>query len=260
MATKKPSSTAAGKKAPASTAVVTKAANGGAVVSIETIRAQLQAQAAAVTDRIAPPSGVSIRTTQDKQFVLPDGTKTPGPLELVIVDFVSANTYYEGAYDPKNPASPLCFAIGSEPTKLTASDNSPAKQATSCAVCPMNQFGSNGDGKACKNTRVMAVLPPDAEPDTPLWLLRTSPTAIKAFDAYVASVARTFNLPPVGVVTEVSFDSSSSYASLRFGNPRPNENLVDHFARQSEAGALLYAEPDVSKYQPAQKKVASRRR
>lgn len=252
MATKKSTST--------TTAVARKTASGGAVVSIEAIRAQLQTQAAAVNDRIAPPSGTAIRVTQDKQFVLPDGTKTPGPLELVIVDFASANTYYEGTYDPKNIAPPLCFAIGNEPTKLVASDNSPAKQAASCAVCPMNQFGSNGDGKACKNSRVMAVLPPDATADTPLWLLRTSPTAIKGFDAYVAGVARMFNLPPIGVVTEVSLDPNSTYPSLRFGNPRPNENLVDHFARQAEAATALYVEPDVSGYQPAQKKAGARRR
>lgn len=237
-----------------STAVAKKAS--GNIVSIADA---LKAQVASLAARVQAPTGASIRVTQDKQFMLPDGTKTPGPLQLVIVDFTSKNMFYEGAYDPKNISPPACFAIGNDVKSLAPSKNSPAPQASACDSCPMNQFGSAGDGKACKNCRVMAVLPPDADADTPLWVLSTSPTANKGFDGYVGSVARAFELPPVGVITEVSFDPSVTYAKLQFGSPVPNPNVEAHFARLEEAKAMLGAEPDVSGYVAKAKKPAGRR-
>lgn len=245
----------AAKKVAAKTAA--KPATGTALAkkantSVVSIQEALKAQAAEMADRTQPASGITIRVTQDKTFELPDGTKSSGPLELVIVDFVASNKFYEGAYDPKNISPPACFAIGTKPTALVPSDSSPVKQATECGKCPMNQFGSSGNGKACKNSRVLAVLPPDADEDTPIWLLNVSPTALKAFDSYVTSIARTFQAPPVGVVTQVSFDENSTYASLRFGDPQPNEQLPVHFARQGEAKELLTAEPDVSSYETPQ--------
>ena len=235
------------KKTPAKpgTAVAVKKASAGSIVSIQE---QLKAQAAEMADRTAPASGNSIRVTQDKKFLLPDGTKVEGPLELVVVDFVSKNAFYEGAYDPKAIAPPACFAIGSNPLALVPSAKSPLPQSTDCAGCPNNQFGSSGDGKACKNSRAMAVLPPDGDADTPLWLLATSPTANKGFDGFVTSVARIFQVPPVGVIVDVDFDPNVTYAKLVFSNPRPNPNLAEHFARQEEARTMLAVEPDVSTF------------
>ena len=112
----------------------------------------------------------------------------------------------------------------------------------------MNQFGSNGTGKACKNSRLLAVLPPDADADTPMWTLATSPMANKGFDGFVTSVARVFQTPPVGVVVQVSFDPNETYAKLTFGNPQPNPSVADHFGRQEEARAMLAVEPDTSSY------------
>jgi hypothetical protein len=242
-----------------STAVAIKAAS-----NIVSIQEQLKAQAAAVADKTAPATGNYIRVSQDKQFLLPDGTKTSGPLELVIVDFSSRNNFFEGAYDPKNVTPPACFAIGTNPLKLVPSKNAPVPQASDCQSCPMNQFGSDGDGKACKNSRLMAVLPPDADEETPLWLLQTSPTANKGFDGYVTSVARVFQTSPIGVVTTVSFDDSVTYAKLLFSDPKPNDNIASHFGRQDEAKEMLAKEPDVSKYEapakaPARSKAAIRR-
>ena len=228
-------------KTSTSTAVAVKKAT-----NIVSIQETLKAQAAAMNERVAPAGGAAIRVTQDKQFMLPDGTKTPGPLELVIVDFISKNAFYEGAYDPKNISPPACFAIGQNPLKLVPSANSPLGQATDCAGCPNNQFGSDGNGKACKNSRVLAVLPPNADADTPMWTLATSPTANKGFDGFVSSVARVFEMPPIGVIATVGFDAGSTYAKLTFSNPVPNPNVGEHFARQEEARAMLEVEPDVS--------------
>ena len=230
----------------ASTAVAVKKTSSANIVSIMDA---LKAQALATQDKIAPGGGNVIRVTQDKQFMLPDGTKTPGPLQLVIVDFISKNTFYEGAFDAKNITPPVCFSIGSNPLKMTPSANAPVAQCDTCNGCAMNAFGSAGTGKACKNSRVLAVLPPDADENTPMWLLATSPTANKGFDGFVASTARVFQTPPIGVVTTVGFDANETYAKLTFTDPQPNVNIGDHFGRQAEAQAMLAIEPDVSKYE-----------
>lgn len=234
------------KKASAtSTAVAVKKPSSANIVSI---KEALQAQAAAMGERVAPAGGSAIRVTQDKQFLLPDGTKTPGPLELVIVDFIAKNSFYEGAFDPKAITPPACFAIGQNPLKLVPSANSPLGQSAECNACPNNQFGSNGSGKACKNSRVLAVLPPDADENTPLWTLATSATANKGFDGFVSSVARVFQMPPVGVIATVSFDPNETYAKLVFSDPQPNAKVTEHFGRQEEAKAMLTVEPDVSQF------------
>lgn len=255
MATKK----AAAPAAKAGTAVAVKKPSGGQVVDI---RAQMAAEIADLANRVGAPGGDTIKVTQDKKFELPDGTKTNGPLKLVIVDFIAANNFYQGAYDKDNITPPACFAIGLDPKAMTPSVNSPLKQCNTCVSCPMNQFGSDGAGKACKNGRVLAVLPPDADADTPLWVLKVSPTALKAFDGYVSTIARQFQVPPIGVVTTVSFDDNVTYASLRFGDPEPNQNLESHFGRKEEAKKRLLTEPDVSQFSaaPAKKATPPRRK
>lgn len=252
MATAKPKvvSITSAKTMPAAktgTAVAVK--KSGNVVSI---MEALKAQAANVGERTAPASGITIRTTQDKKFVLPDGTRHDA-LQLVIVDFGSKYSFYEGAFDPKSITPPACFALGTNPLKMVPSKNSPLAQATDCQSCPNNLFGSDGNGKACKNSRVLAVLPPDADEDTPMWLLAVSPTALKGFDGFVAGVVRVFQTPPIGVVTTISFDENSTYAKLVFSDPQPNVNIESHFGRQEEAKKLLAIEPDVSSFVSAAK-------
>jgi hypothetical protein len=248
---------------PKTTAVATKAST-----NIVSIKDALKVQVAEQAGRIAPATGSTIRITQDKFFVLPDGTKTQGPLELVVVDFASKNAYYPDGFDPKNITPPTCFAIGTDIRSLVPSANSPINQNAGgdCASCPMNQWESDpkgGKGKACKNSRALAVLPPDADADTPLWLLNVSPTATKGFDGFVSGVARVFELPPIGVVVTVGFNPNETYAQLVFSDPKPNENLAVHFSRQAEATALLTVEPDVSGWvapaKNARGKVAARR-
>lgn len=222
-----------------STALTTKSAT-----SMTTMEQELAAEAAAIAAQIGKPTGNKIRM-QGNQFQFPDGTIDPGPIDLVIVGFLSGNFFYEGPWDPENPVGPVCFALGKNISQLVPSRNSPKRQAEACNVCAMNEFGSNGKGKACKNTRLLAVLPADADADTPLMILEISPTAIKGFDAYVATVNRLYGKPPISVVTRVKIQPIKSYAIFTFGDPQPNTRLEAFFARRSEAEQLLLTEPDV---------------
>lgn len=223
--------------------------------NIVDIQAQLKAQAAAMAERTAPPGGNKIKITQDKHFMLPDGRKTPGPIVACVVDFNVVHNFYEGAFDPKNIQPPVCFAIGNNPKAMVPSPNSIQLQAKTCQECPMNQFGSDGEGKACKNGRRLALLPAndagdDVDAEHDIWTLDVSPTALKGWDGYVQTLARTFQQPPVGFLTTIGFDPSVTYAKLVFGEPVPIQSLGEAFARQTEAQEILRAEPDLSGYDP----------
>lgn len=244
----------------ASTSVAVRKPNAGNLVSIQDA---LKAQAATVGSRIQPATGNMIRATQDKKIILPDGTKTEGPLQLVVVDFVAMNNFYPNGFDEKNIVPPDCYAIGESPKTLVPMSNSPNKQAASCAECPNNEWGSKKEGKACNNERLLAVLPPDADDDTPIWLLKVSKTAIKGFDSYVASLARVYQSMPVQFVTTVGFNESLTYPSWEFSDPQPNPGLATHFGRTAEATELLNRERDMSGWEapvkaPARKGVARR--
>lgn len=226
------------------------------------VQQQLAAEAAAIQNRIGSPSGDRIKVTQKKTFRMPSGEEHPGPINAVIVDFVSANFLYDGVFDPNDITPPICAAVGTELASLTPFADCPEKQCETCSACPQNQFGSGrGQGKACQNTRLLYLLPPDADEETPGMILKVSPTALRAYDGYVASIARSFSAPPCAVITEISLDENLDYPSLRFGNPQPNPALALALARRDEARQRLLTKPDfavVEKPAP-QKKTASRR-
>jgi hypothetical protein len=242
-----------------STSIAVKKPTSSALVSL---KEQMARDLEVLKGKTLPATGNAIRIGQDKMFTLPDGTKTPGPIDLVVVDFCTTHALYPGAFDPKNIVPPVCFAIGDNPGSMVPSANSPELQSEGCTACPMNQFNTaaTGGGKACKNARKLAVLPPDSTMDTPIWTLSVSATALKGFDGLVNSVARQFQVPPYGVVVSVSFDPNQTYASLVFGDPRPNENVEIAYARRVEAAEMLAVEPDVSSYVPVVKKPLPARR
>lgn len=230
-------------------AVAVRKPSGTALVSMQEA---IKQEIADLANRTGSPGGDEIRVTQDKMFKLPDGTEHPGPLNLVIVDFVTGRYFYDRPFDSKNPCPPACYAISVQPTSMAPPKDVPDRQSDNCTGCPMNEFGSAGDGKACKESRVLAVIPEDADANTEIAVLKVSPTALKAFDSYVRSVAGTLSKAPFQVVTQVSFDANLKYPSLRFGNPEPaSEDLVaTAFALREAARARIMSHPDTSQYTP----------
>ena len=174
--------------------------------------------------------------------------------EGLIVDFVYRNEYYIGAYNPKVITPPACFAIAPSASQLIASDNSPVRQNDSdCATCQQNQFGTamQGGGKACKNTVLIAILPPDIEEiaDHDIWVLKTSPTAIRPFNKYASKVS-SMNVPLGVVRTKFFFDPDSDYPSVRFDAVGVEPDCIDFVIdRKEEAMARLLEAPDVSQFE-----------
>ena len=220
---------------------------------------ELALEAAAIAETISAPSSNKIKT-RDKVFKLPDGLILQAPLQCVIVDYISRNTYYDGPYNEADPQDPVCWAINKRPADLAPGSDVKKPKSKTCDTCEYDEFGSSptGGGKACKNSRILAILLPSMD-DEKMYTIEASPTAIKAFDAYVGVVAKLFTSTPVKVLTEISFHPEKTYSSLMFGNPQPNPDYMEHYARRPEAEDLLNIAP-ISGIPSTTKKKTTRRK
>lgn len=181
-----------------------------------------------------------------KGFTTPDGETGP-TITGVIVDFASANNHYPNAFDRDNPSPPNCFAVSKVIDELKPDPASPEPQAESCAVCPKNQFESGvGKSKACKNTRVLAIMQENPAEDSPIWILSVPPSSIRYFDTYVSTtLSGRHNIPPICALTEVSMDANQDFAAPRFKFVRLLEEneLKAYWLRRAEAESLLLQKP-----------------
>lgn len=222
---------------------------------LATIEAQLEAEAAKVSAQVGQPDARKIALDRSGNFIAPGGVNLGTEIEVVVVDFCSANDYYTAAYDANNPKPPVCFARGREIADMYPEEASPEPQSENCAVCPHNQFGSRGNGKACKNTRSLVVALvneiDDEDPDeTPLYLLSVPPTGLKSFDAAALQAVRILNGPPIKAVYTVRAVSGGTYTTMQFSTPAPNPYLAAVFPLRDKAEELLSRLPDLTNYVP----------
>ena len=211
------------------------------------IQAQLRAELEAAKDTVAPPSGFVI-STKGKQFTLPDGSVSTGPMTATVLDWITLNMYYSGVYNPNKLEGPKCWALGKELAKLAPSNEAVQKQNDTCNGCDMNEWGSaqgGGKGKACKNTRrllVVGELKEDSQPYT----LTVSPTGLKHFDKYITSLTDR-GIHPIEVVTEISFDANEAYPSLRFKALEKHEQTELAWSLKEAGQSILLTEPQADR-------------
>jgi hypothetical protein len=213
---------------------------------VMSVQEQLRKELDTLKDRVDPPSGYMINT-KGKVFTLPNGSASDGPLTCVVLDWVTANTYFTGIYNPKDPQPPICWAIAREPGKAAPSKHAPQAQAETCAKCPKNEWGSDpggGKGKACKNTRRLLVVPADADEKTQPWVISVSPTGLKHFDKYVNSLADVAT-HPLEIITDISFEAAEAYPSLRFEVMNKHDNVELMWKLKEIGQEILLQEPKI---------------
>jgi hypothetical protein len=101
-----------------------------------------------------------------------NGDETPVPvMRVVVLDYAKrrGRTYYEGAYDPQKPGTPLCWSEDG----VTPHANVQQPKGAKCETCPMSVKGSKitEQGKAiaaCSQHRMIAVVPANNLSFTPL--------------------------------------------------------------------------------------------
>lgn len=182
-----------------------------------------------------------------KEFHLPDGQTSKGPLEMIILDYVWFMVHYKGAYNANNPQKPDCFACGREAPnsgELKADEQVLKPYGETCHedVCPKNAWKSapTGNGKACKNQRRLIVVPPDFDADTDIMTMYVSPQGLKNFDAYVSRLQTEHGILPVQCVTEVSFNPDLAYPLLQFRYLDRHPRVAEAWSKREEGRDLLF--------------------
>lgn len=206
------------------------------------LQAEIKAELEAASKTVDPPSNFKI-STKGKQFTLPDGTSSRGPMAAVILDYRTVHNYYKGSYDPSKPEAPSCFAISKVVEGMKPSDNAADPQSEQCHDCAFNQWKSapTGNGKACKNIRRLALVPPNADKDTRPMIIDVSPTALKHFDGFINKLTK-MGMIPAQVIANIDFaDSDFPQLTFAVGEAHGNEKLM--WKLREDAQELLNKEP-----------------
>lgn len=160
----------------------------------------------------------AIKRGDEKQVITrPDDPDAPASsVELVIVRAQKglSKTFYLKGYTEGSAEAPDCMSSNGE----TPDPSSPKPQATKCAICKHNQWGSkvNEQGKelkACQDNKRLAVAAPGQVNDP--MLLRVPPGSFKALNEY-AKLLKTRGVDFNAVATKVSFVMDAATPQLAF--------------------------------------------
>lgn len=193
---------------------------------------------------------------KDGQFVGPGGLVLGDELRIVVVDFCTVNRYYDRPYDPEKTMPPACMAIGDVIKDMVPEEGVPAQQSELCRNCWANEWESDsrGKGKACKNTRELAVVLADELEDEDieptLYIVSCSPTSIKAFDAAATKIFQLTGGTPIKAVMTMSVVAVKNYYNIQFGHIETNPYLERVYPLLDETAELLSKLPDFSTYEP----------
>jgi hypothetical protein len=193
-----------------------------------------------------------------------NGAPLPGnEMVAVVVDSILENAYFEGEFDPDNPQPPVCFAFGRDDDGMaphqTVFDADQAQNQT-CKGCEKNVFGSaeRGKGKACKNTRRLALLaagsielpkreitlfdtPEEFEKET-IGFLKLPVTSVAGWAAMVKRISASDRRPPHGFYMHISVVPDPKTQWRVLFNPAgklPNEVMDAVMRKRQEAQALI---------------------
>lgn len=181
-----------------------------------------EAEAAAAAE--ANSGGGQFFSTRGGILTWQDAPLPNNEMAVIVLDAMFENVFYEGKYDPDVPQSPTCFAFGHDEKELAPHqvvvDMGWAQSLEGCVACENNEWGSadTGKGKACRNTRRLAMIPAGSFNDngtvdlfeaeelesTAIGFMKLPVTSVKGYASFVKQVAGALKRPPFGIVTRVS--------------------------------------------------------
>lgn len=158
-----------------------------------------------------------IQRADERVLVTKPGEDDPASsIEVVIVraNPDRSKVYYATGYQEGETLKPTCYSNSGVAPEADAQE----PQAKKCAVCVHNQWGSRttdsgGKGKACSDSRRLAVATLDAPADP--MLLRVPAASMRALEEFGKQLAAR-GVPAQAVVTKIGFDYSVAHPALTF--------------------------------------------
>lgn len=194
----------------------------------------------------------------EQQLMRDDGDGPRGSIDVVIVKANPhlSKIWYEGGWVDGSNAPPDCSSANG----IMPDAGVPKKQANVCATCPRNQWNTapnGGKGKACSDSRRLAVVPlPDIPNETyggPI-LLRCPAASLQDLAAFAGKLEG-LGYPYFSIGVKIAFDPAESFPKFQFTALRP---LTDFEAGQvialqkSDVTARVIAEDEGVTVPPAQ--------
>ena len=184
---------------------------------------------------------------------------------VIVLDSLLENVYFDSEYDPDVIAAPICFAHGRlekdmKPHELVVAAGQ--AQSEQCTGCPKNAFGTadKGRGKACRNTRRLALIPagtldandkwtPFSKPDqfatSVIGFMKLPVTSVKPYSAFVKQLAGVLHRPPFAIFTKIAVipdkDTQFKVTFEALGNVP--DSLMDVIMKRNEEAMALIAQP-----------------
>jgi len=180
-----------------------------AVLNMADLRTQLAQKLQDQRSALPPPISSRIRPVPKEGFKLPDETIIE-ELEAVVLDVRYINALYIKPFKRGEIETPGCWSVSSDANVMVPDAECVKPRQETCEGCPMNEFGSKGNGKACKNTIRLALVAPDATDKTNPYILDLAPTSTSMF----LKVLRSLTVPMQCVVMNFSLDSKVEYAKV----------------------------------------------
>lgn len=184
---------------------------------------------------------------------------------VVIASSLFENVFYEGDYDPDSPTPPTCFAFAKEEEDLAPHKSVVERdqgQHEACLGCPMNAWGTadKGRGKACRNTRRLALLPAgefdkagvfkayteeEHFAKAAMGALKLPVTSVKGYATFVKQVSGALKRPPFGIFTTISVvpDPKTQFKVLFEPIANVPNSLMPIIMKRRDEAALLLDQP-----------------
>lgn len=135
-----------------------------------------------------------------------DAEKGIKEIQGVIIAHHPVNVRWANAFSDRGEEErPACKSVDG-----VTGVNAETGEHISCETCPYNQFGPNGERKACTNKRQLYIM---REGDLLPVLLALPPSALKTFDNYRVSCKLTHRRGVEQVVTRIRLKSAKSAAA-----------------------------------------------
>lgn len=203
---------------------------------------------AALKKAVEAPNAQRIKINKKGVYEMPDGSEIGEEFRCIVIDFIPSQAWWEKRFDPKNPAPPDCAAISRDVSAFVPFNNAPMRQCETCNDCEQFKWASDpvgGKGKACKSSRVLAVLPVD-DADADFHLITVSATGIGPWDGYISKLADDYNLPPYAVITTLKVaEAGASYrVDVNVKDATMNELAEAFQSRRKDAAKILERAPD----------------
>jgi hypothetical protein len=184
-------------------------------------------------------------------------------MAVIIVDGIFENVFYDGEFDPANPIPPKCFAFARDEKDLKPHEEvfkRKQEENPVCLGCEKNEWGTadKGRGKACRNTRRLALIPggafdektgrfvavkdEEAIEKAPIGFLKLPVTSVKGYASFVKTIAGGMKLPPHGIFTKIRVQPDAKNQFMVTVEPLgaiPHTLLAMVMKRREEAKLLI---------------------